>query len=245
MQTILLTDWKLVEYGTAWEQQEAILKTNLELKAAYNALPEDERAPESPTTHHLILCSHPAVYTLGKSGSMENLLANDSRLADLNATFYKTNRGGDITFHGPGQIVGYPILDLEKFFTDLGKYMRSLEEVIIKTIAFYGIKGERLPGSTGVWLDVDDPRKVRKICAMGVRCSRWITMHGFALNVNTDMRYFDYMIPCGIADKGVTSLHKELAHPVDEAEVKALIRRNFEIVFGAELVAETTSELIF
>src|SRR5690606_19392472 len=137
-----------------------------------------------------------------------NLLINDNRLHELGATFFKTNRGGDITYHGPGQIVGYPILDLEQFFTDLGKYMRSLEEVIINAIAYYGIEAGRLPGSTGVWLDADNPSKARKICAMGVRCSRWITMHGFALNVNTDMRFFDYIVPCGIGDKAVTSMQK-------------------------------------
>ena len=244
MQTIYSTDWGIIEYGEAWERQEAILKTNLDLKATFNALPESLRPAEPATTNQFFFCTHPAVYTIGKSGAIENLLVNDTRLRELNVSFYKTNRGGDITFHGPGQIVGYPILDLEKFFTDLGKYMRCLEEVIIKTIAYYGLKGERLPGSTGVWLDVDNPARVRKICAMGVRCSRWITMHGFALNVNTNLRYFDYIVPCGIGDKGVTSLHKELAHPVDEAEVKALILKNFELVFEAALVTEPEHELM-
>lgn len=238
MQTVFFTDWGTVEYGAAWDRQESILKHNLELKAAYNSLPAEERADECPTVHQLFFCTHPAVYTLGKSGALENLLVNDQRLQEMGATFYKTNRGGDITFHGPGQVVGYPIVDLEKFFTDLGKYMRGLEEVIILTIAHYGIKGDRLPGATGVWLDAGDPAKARKICAMGVRCSRWMTMHGFALNVNTDLRYFDYIVPCGISDKGVTSMKKELGTEVDEAEVKALLKENFGRVFGAEIVTK-------
>jgi lipoyl(octanoyl) transferase len=167
---------------------------------------------------------------------MENLLVNDERLKEMDVTFYKTDRGGDITYHGPGQIVGYPILDLERFFTDLGRYMRSLEEVIIITLAHYGIKGDRLPGSTGVWLNPDDPSKARKICAMGVRCSRWLTKHGFAFNINTDLNYFNYIVPCGIVDKGVTSLQKELGHPVDVSEVKSLLKDAFQQVFGAELV---------
>ena len=235
MQTVSFHDWGTIEYGKAWEQQEEILKENLEIKRAYNSLPEDNRPAEALTQHQLLFCNHPSVYTIGKSGHMENLLVNDTRLKELNVSFYKTNRGGDITFHGPGQIVGYPIIDLEKFFTDLGKYMRSLEEVIIHTIAHYGIVGGRLPGSTGVWLDADNPTKARKICAMGVRCSRWITMHGFALNVNTDLRYFDYIVPCGIVDKGVTSMQKELGYAVDEAEVKHLLKQDFEQVFGTTL----------
>jgi lipoyl(octanoyl) transferase len=151
--------------------------------------------------------------------------------------FYKTNRGGDITYHGPGQVVGYPILDLERFFTDLGKYMRSLEEVVIRTIAHYGIPGDRLPGSTGVWLDVGTPQ-ARKICAMGVRCSRWVTMHGFALNVNSDLKYFDYIVPCGISDKGVTSVQKETGYAVDEQEIKDLLRKEFAAVFDAVITTE-------
>jgi lipoyl(octanoyl) transferase len=167
---------------------------------------------------------------------MENLLLNDSRLKELNVSFYKTNRGGDITYHGPGQIVGYPILDLELFFTDLGKYMRSLEEVIIRTIAHYGVKGDRLPGATGVWIEPDNPSKARKICAMGVRCSRWITIHGFALNVNTDLRYFDYIVPCGISDKGVTSLQRETGSVINEEELKDILKREFAAVFEATVV---------
>ena len=176
------------------------------------------------------------VYTLGKSGHIENLLLADARLQAIGATFYKTNRGGDITYHGPGQIVGYPMLDLEQFFTDIGRYMRALEEVIIRTVAHWGISGDRLPGATGVWLDVENPARARKICAMGVRCSRWLTMHGFALNVNTDLSYFGHIVPCGIADKGVTSMAAELGAVVDEAELKQMLLREFAAVFEAELV---------
>ena len=169
---------------------------------------------------------------------MENLLVNDSRLKELDVSFFKTNRGGDITYHGPGQVVGYPILDLEYFVTDLGKYMRNLEEAIIRTLAHYGIAGDRLPGATGVWLDADVKGKARKICAMGVRCSRWVTMHGFALNVNTDLRYFDYIVPCGITDKSVTSMQKELGRVVDEREVKDILKKEFGMVFNATIINE-------
>jgi lipoyl(octanoyl) transferase len=183
------------------------------------------------------------VYTLGKSGFMENLLINDERLKELDVTFYKTDRGGDITYHGPGQIVAYPLLDLELFFTDLGRYMRSLEEVIILTLEHYGIKGDRLPGSTGVWLDPDKPAMARKICAMGVRCSRWLTKHGLAFNINTDLNYFNYIVPCGIVDKGVTSLQKELGHPVDIAEVKQHLFNAFAQVFDAEMILADLPEI--
>jgi len=236
MQQVIFEDWGKIEYGTAWDQQEAILKENLAVKAQWFGKSEEEKDRSIDTNHHFILCEHPHVYTLGKSGMMENLLLNDSRLKELDVTFYKTNRGGDITYHGPQQIVGYPILDLEKIYTDLGKYMRGLEEVIIRTIAHWGLVGDRLPGSTGVWLDADIKGKERKICAMGVRCSRWVTMHGFALNVNTDLKYFDYIVPCGITDKGVTSMQKELGEAVDMELVKAEIKKHFEEVFEAELL---------
>lgn len=233
-----------MEYGRAWDLQEYLLSESLRVKAAWFGKTEEERDKTIDTHNYFLLCSHPHVYTLGKSGHMENLLVNDTRLQQLNVSFYKTNRGGDITYHGPGQIVGYPILDLEKFFTDLGKYMRLLEEVIIRTIGFYGVEGGRLPGSTGVWLDADKPGKARKICAMGVRCSRWITMHGFALNVNNDLKYFDYIVPCGISDKGVTSLSRELGRTVDEQEVKNLIKKNFEEVFDARLTENVDINLL-
>lgn len=218
-------------YQPAWDYQEALMRENLSRKAATNDLPPEER----PTFHNLLFCEHPHVYTLGKSGKPEHLLANNERLAQLEATFCKTNRGGDITYHGPGQIVGYPVLDLEKFFTDLGRYMRALEEVIIKTIATYGIEGDRLEGATGVWIDAYDPQKARKICAMGVRCSRWMTLHGWALNVNTNLTYFDAIVPCGIVDKGVTSMARELGYELDIAEVKVRLKTAFEEVFGCTL----------
>lgn len=235
LEKIELADWGTIEYGQAWDRQEALLAQQLQIKKGWNNTPEQERTARPGTAHHLFLCSHPHVYTLGKSGHMEHLLLNDTRLKALNVSFYKTNRGGDITYHGPGQIVGYPMLDLEKFYTDLGRYMRSLEEVIIRTLAHYGIMGGRLPGATGVWLDPDDPKKARKICAMGVRCSRWITMHGFALNVNTDLNYFGHIVPCGIVDKGVTSMYKELLHEVNETAVKAILIQEFASVFGAQI----------
>ncbi|HRO43864.1 MAG TPA: lipoyl(octanoyl) transferase LipB [Flavipsychrobacter sp.] len=242
MNTIYYQDLNLIEYGKAWEVQETLMKQALDIKAVRHHQSESS-ATNLYTTNHLLFCSHPHVYTLGKSGHMENLLVNDNRLKELNVSFYKTNRGGDITYHGPGQIVGYPVLDLELFFTDLGRYMRSLEEVIIRTISHYGIKGGRLPGATGVWLDADDPLRARKICAMGVRCSRWITIHGFALNVNTDLRYFDYIVPCGITDKSVTSLEKETGNKINEEEVKALLKQEFASVFEANIVTNAERDL--
>ena len=227
-----------VAYDAAWEYQESLLQANLQIKAQWYNVPEISRPADTGTQHHLLFCEHPHVYTIGKSGHMDNLLVNDARLKELDVSFFKTNRGGDITYHGPGQVVGYPILDLEHFVTDLGKYMRNLEEVIIRTISHYGIKGGRLPGATGVWLDAEVKGKARKICAMGVRCSRWVTMHGFALNVNTDLHYFDYIVPCGITDKSVTSIQKETGYKVDEQEVKDILRHEFGNVFQAEIVNE-------
>ena len=185
------------------------------------------------TDNHLLFVEHPHVYTLGKSGHETNLLANENKLKEINATYVKVNRGGDITYHGFGQVVGYPILDLENFYTDIHRYMRDLEEVIIRTIAEYGLIGERSPGETGVWFDVGKPY-ARKICALGVKASRWVTIHGFALNVNTDMKYFDYIIPCGISDKQVTSMKRELEKEVDYEEVKEKIKKHFVDVFGCE-----------
>ncbi len=236
MQKIYFQDLGIAEYGKAWQLQEEVLQKGLSIKSLRRTEPESVQ--DEVITNHLLFCEHPHVYTLGKSGHIENLLINDTRMEELGVSFFKTNRGGDITYHGPGQIVGYPLLDLEQFFTDLGRYMRSLEEVIIRTIAHYGIEGGRLEGSTGVWLDPEDPAKARKICAMGVRCSRWITIHGFALNVNTDMKFFDYMVPCGISDKGVTSIQKELGHEVDEQEVKEILKKEFGNVFESEIISE-------
>lgn len=233
MNTILFHDLGEIEYGKAWDLQEKLMQKGLQIKAERHNHPTKEI--ELRTQNFLLFCKHPSVYTLGKSGHMENLLVSDSRLKELQVSFYKTNRGGDITYHGPGQIVGYPILDLEYFFTDLGKYMRSLEEVIIRVLKSYDIEAGRLPGSTGVWLDAGTPR-ARKICAMGVRCSRWITIHGFALNVNTDLKYFDYIVPCGIKDKSVTSLALELGQIVDEDEVANRLKYEFSQVFEAKIV---------
>ena len=191
----------------------------------------------------LLFVEHPHVYTLGKSGNLENLLANEEQLKAIQAEFYPINRGGDITYHGPGQLVGYPILDLDHYFTDIHRYLRTLEEVIILVLAEYGLHAERSPGETGVWLDVGTPF-ARKICAMGVRASRWVTMHGWAFNVNTDLRYFEYIIPCGITDKSVTSLDRELKRSISMDEVKEKVKRHFESQFGAVLVPDPTDSLI-
>ena len=223
-------DWGLIDYQEAWDQQEAILKQKVDTKLAERELPIEAK---SLLSNELIFCQHPHVYTLGKSGSLDNLLLNEEDLQKADATFYKINRGGDITYHGPGQLVAYPILDLEQFFTDIHKYLRFLEEAVINTIAHYGIKGGRYEGYTGVWIDADKP-SARKICAMGVRCSRWVTMHGLALNVNTNLAYFKNIVPCGIDDKDVTSIAKEVGLDVDFNEVsnilKSEIAKQFEMM---------------
>ncbi len=244
MQTILFQDLGKMDYGVAWEYQETLMQANLRIKAARYNSPVANIPVEKDTQHHLLFCEHPHVYTLGKSGHIGNLLVNDTRLKELNVSFFKTNRGGDITYHGPGQVVGYPILDLEHFVTDLGKYMRNLEEVIIRTLSHYDIAAGRLPGATGVWLDADVKGKARKICAMGVRCSRWVTMHGFAFNVNTDLQYFNYIVPCGITDKSVTSLQKELGRNIDIQEVKYILWHEFGTVFEAEIVNVEAKEAV-
>lgn len=223
-----------IEYGEAWKIQEELMQEGLSIKAERISAPGSALANKS-IQQQLLIVEHPHVYTLGKSGAQENLLINSERMKNLDATFYKTNRGGDITYHGPGQMIAYPVLDLEAFRTDLGWYMRSLEETVIRTIAAFGLEGMRLEGSTGVWLDADQPASARKICAMGVRCSRWITIHGLALNVNTDLSYFGHIVPCGIVDKGVTSMAKELGTAVDEAAVKQEFLKQFELIFGAEI----------
>ena len=226
---ITLIDWGLKDYKEAWEEQEALFQAIIDQKT------ENRRVESpSPTPNYLIFVEHPHVLTLGKSGVMEHLLMSEEFLKERNISFYKVNRGGDITYHGLGQVVGYPILDLDNFFPDIHQYLRYLEEVIILTLADYGLKGERSKGETGVWIDTGTPL-ARKICAMGVRASRWVTMHGFALNVNTDLSYFNYIIPCGISDKAVTSLQAELGHSVDLEEVKEKILRHFLEVFSAEL----------
>ena len=225
----------LMDYEPAFNYQETLMKSIINLKLK-NRDRTDGIYEETP--NYLLFVEHPHVYTLGKSGHEENMLANTEKLKEINATFVKTNRGGDITYHGFGQIVGYPIVDLDNFKSDIFKYMRDLEEAIIRTIAEYGLKGERSEGETGVWLDVGKPY-ARKICAMGVKTSKWVTMHGFALNVNTDLRYFEYIIPCGIKDKSVTSLARELERKFSDVEVfelKEKIKKHFSEVFGAELV---------
>ena len=244
---MIFKDLGIIEYKEAWDYQESLLQENVKIKSAIRngqAVPEFAThdslltSHDSPisTTNYFLLCEHPPVYTLGKSGKKEHVLMSDAELAANDIAFFNTNRGGDITFHGLQQIVGYPILDLEKYYTDIGKYLRNLEEVIILTIAEYGIKGGRSKGETGVWIDEDIPGRERKICAIGVRCSRWITMHGFAMNVNTDLGYFNNIIPCGIENKQVTSIEKELGYKVNYEEVKEKLKRNFEQVFASELV---------
>jgi len=231
---VILEDLGLQSYKRIWEYQEEVLQQQVEIKKLYhNSTDTDGGFP--PTSHHLLLVEHPLVYTLGKSGHEENILINEQTRVEKGIEYFKINRGGDITFHGPGQLVGYPIIDLEKFKTDIGWYLRSLEEVIIQTIAEFGIKGERSAGETGVWIEPDIKGKERKICAMGVRCSRWITMHGLALNVNTDLTYFDYIVPCGIQNKKVASMHTELGREIPMAEVKKVLAEKFGSVFGATM----------
>ncbi len=223
----------LIDYKEAWDYQEKIFNEIIQEKLQNRERQYNDR---SLTPNYLLLCQHPHVYTLGKSGDSNNLLINESELKKRGASFYHINRGGDITYHGPGQIVGYPIIDLDNFTTDIHKYLRFLEEAIILTLQEFGINGGRIPGLTGVWLDIDNNAKARKICAIGVKTSRWVTMHGFALNVNTDLDYFNYIVPCGIDDKAVTSLSKELNCNVDISNVEEKLKRNIEKVFEIELI---------
>jgi lipoyl(octanoyl) transferase len=233
---VYVEDLGRMGYAEAWDLQERLLKQNLEIKAAQHR--ERPGAPPEtlPTDHRFLFCEHHPVYTLGKSGKMEHLLLSETELTERGYSFFPTNRGGDITYHGPGQIVGYPILDLEKFRADIGWYLRNLEEVIIRAIGDFGISGARSSGETGVWIDPDQPGRERKICAMGVRCSRWITMHGFALNVNTLLSDFDNIVPCGIRGKQVASMHRELGRELPLKDVKASILKHFSAVFEAEVV---------
>ena len=250
-QIVLFKDLGLIGYKAAWDEQEQLFQQNVGIKSALRNLElaasnmpvavgkeatfEQSEEPTLATQHYLLFCEHLPVLTLGKSGHAENILISEAEMAARGIEYFKANRGGDITFHGPQQIVGYPIIDLEKFYTDIGKYLRSLEETIILTMAEYGLQGERSKGETGVWLDAGVPGKERKICAMGVRCSRWITMHGFALNINTDLSYFDTIIPCGIENKKVASLQNELGYALDYEEVKDKVKANFAKVFGIEM----------
>lgn len=228
---VIFEDLGLMDYKACWDYQENLFNRTIEAKL-YNR----NTNSETPTPNHLLFVEHPHVYTQGKSGDEKNLLIDEHQLIKKDATYYKINRGGDITYHGPGQLVAYPILDLDNFFTDIHQYLRLLEETIITTIAEYGIIGERSKGETGVWIDVNTPN-ARKICAFGVRCSRWVTMHGWGFNVNADLNYFNNIIPCGIQNKGVTSLNKELGvKEVNMEEIKQKLKKNFSTLFACELV---------
>jgi lipoyl(octanoyl) transferase len=237
---VFFQDWGLTDYKEAWDRQEALFGQTVDLKTRIRnrkiTSEGDEYSEEDELTpNYLIFCEHPHVYTLGKSGKPEHLLLDEKGLKEKNAVFYPINRGGDITYHGPGQIVGYPILDLDNFFTDIHLYLRTLEEAVILTMAQYGLKGERYTGYTGVWLDPDN-ENARKICAMGVRCSRWVTMHGFAFNVNTDLDYFKNIVPCGIDDKAVTSMQKELGKKADIEDIKKNLKHHISVLFDMEIV---------
>jgi len=222
-----------MDYKACWDYQEQLFNETVQQKILNRDLPEEKQVS---TKNYLLFVEHPHVYTLGKSGDEKNLLLNEKQLSDKQANYYKINRGGDITYHGPGQLVAYPILDLDNFFTDIHKYLRLLEETIILTLNEYGIESGRSKGETGVWLDAEDKFKARKICAMGVRCSRWVTMHGWGFNVNSDLNYFNNIIPCGITDKAVTSLNKELGHNIDMNEIKEKLKKNFANLFEAEFI---------
>lgn len=225
-------DLDLIDYKEAWDYQLQLFDQILKIKARNRELSPDSQLV---TSNYLIFCEHPHVFTLGKSGDENNLLVKKDQLHTILATYHQTNRGGDITYHGPGQIVGYPVIDMENFFTDIHQYMRFLEEAVIQTLHEYGIVSGRIPGLTGVWIDCENEKKARKICALGVKTSRWVTMHGFAFNVNTDLKYFDYIVPCGIDDKAVTSLEKELGRAIDIQEVEGVLRKKIIEQFGMEL----------
>lgn len=237
---MIYKDLGIIDYKSAWDYQEELVRQNREIKAGARLHTINDRPgtvdQQLSTTNYLLFCEHPAVYTLGKSGSMKNVLLSETEMEEKEIEFFRTNRGGDITFHGLQQVVGYPILDLENFYTDIGRYLRDLEEVIIRTIAEYDLKGERSKGETGVWIEPGIAGRERKICAMGIRCSRWITMHGFALNVNTDLSYFKNIIPCGIQDKQVTSMEKELNKKIPMEEVMDKLKENFADIFNVAFI---------
>ncbi|MDF2431179.1 MAG: lipoyl(octanoyl) transferase [Mucilaginibacter sp.] len=236
---VIFKDWGLIDYKEAWDKQEGLFGDTVNLKIEirnHRAGTEgNEIDQDKPTSNYLIFCEHPHVYTLGKSGKPEHLLLDEAGLKQKHASYYPINRGGDITYHGPGQIVSYPILDLDNFFTDIHLYLRTLEEAVILTLADYGLKAGRYPGYTGVWFDANND-KARKICALGVRCSRWVTMHGLAFNVNSDLDYFKNIVPCGIDDKDVTSMQKELGHTVDINEVKKILKQHISVLFNMEIL---------
>ena len=231
--TVEFRDLGSMDYQEAWTYQEKLFADIVAQKIQNRNLPEDQQAI---TPNYLLFVEHPHVYTLGKSGKPEHLLLDEAGLVSHQATYYKINRGGDITYHGPGQLVGYPILDLDHFFTDIHRYLRYLEEAIILTLAEYGVAAGRIEGLTGVWLDHDTLQNPRKICALGVKSSRWVTMHGFAFNVNVDLSYFGHIVPCGIDDKAVTSLHLELGHPVNVQEVKEKLKKHLAALFEMNLI---------
>jgi lipoyl(octanoyl) transferase len=236
---VIFKDWGLIDYKEAWDKQEALFADTVNLKTEIRnrlaASEGNEYDGNTETPNYLIFCEHPHVYTLGKSGKPEHLLLDEKGLKEKNAAYYPINRGGDITYHGPGQIVCYPILDLDNFFTDIHVYLRTLEEAVILTLADYGLKAGRYPGFTGVWFDADNER-ARKICALGVRCSRWVTMHGLAFNINTNLDYFKYIVPCGIDDKDVTSMQREMGFEVDIIEVKKILKHHISVLFDMEII---------
>ncbi len=232
MRNVVFKDLGEIAYQQAWDYQTELFKAVIDRKLQNRKLADQEQIPQES---YLLFCTHPHVYTLGRNGKEEHLLLDQEGLNEKQAAFVKINRGGDITYHGYGQIVGYPILDLDEFFTDIGRYIRYLEEMVIRTLAEYDIEAGRIAGESGVWLDEHSDR-ARKICAVGVHLSRWVTMHGFAFNVNTNLDYFKNIIPCGIQDKGVTSLAQELGHTVEEQEVKDKLLKHFSTLFQAELL---------
>ena len=242
-QQVKFIDLGLIDYKECWNYQEYLFQENISQKIKQRTISgyinnrqSQKKYQDVQTTNYLLFCEHPHVYTLGKNGNEKNLLLNKFQLENKNATYYKINRGGDITYHGPGQIVGYPILDLDNFFTDIRKYLHSLEEIIILTLNDYGIESGRIAGLTGVWADWKNPNKAKKICALGVRTSRWVTMHGFAFNINSDLSYFDNIIPCGISDKELTSMEKELKKKMKMKEVKEKVKKYFTKIFECEMV---------
>lgn len=236
MNKVYFRDLGTKEYKEVWDYQEQLLAEKVAIKKMVRESDENSDYATAGVKNELLFVEHPLVYTLGKTGHESNMLLSEEERNTLGVEYFHINRGGDITFHGPGQIVGYPIIDLEQFKTDLNWYLRSLEQVIIETVAEYGIKAGRSKGETGVWLEADDKGRERKICAMGIRCSRWVTMHGFALNVNTDMQFFDYIVPCGIEGKDATSIAKEVGHEVDIEEVKAKLKKHFAAIFQVEMI---------
>lgn len=233
MRQVHFRDLGLIDYAQAWELQTRLFQATIDRKVANRDKPLEQQVP---TEDHLLFCEHPHVYTLGKSGKQSHLLLNEQGLREKGVQFFPIDRGGDITYHGPGQIVGYPIFDLDHHFTDIHRFLRTLEEAIIGTLEAYGIKAGRIEGLTGVWLDWNEPLKARKICAFGIRASRWVTMHGFAFNVNTDLGYFENIVPCGITDKGVTSLARELGREVDINAVKERLKLELADLFDVQLV---------